>query len=428
MLVSASLCLLVACDDDAAGDPDASPDDDGGSVAVDAAPDADGGTVADGGGQDGGTEPGPPAALPVTNQTECFAISGDAIDCAGTGQDGDTRAGVAWPTPRFTVRGDGTVRDNLTGLVWLQRANCLGEVPWAEALTRSNTLADGECDLSDGSSAGDWRLPNLNELSSLIDLSSGYPAISNVEGTGPMQGNEPFRGVQNRPHWTSTSRSGGADAAWIVSPFASGSFRGEDKTAAYWTWPVRTDSEPGVIALPATNQTDCYDISGAVIDCAGTGQDGDLRMGVAWPVPRFTEAGNGTVVDHLTGLVWLRQSSCGGEVEWLDALRFSNELADGQCGLSDGSAVGDWRMPNFRELFSLMDWSKSNPTLADAAGTGHHSNGDPFTGVRTMLHWTSTTPGGSGGDGQWMMSPFAGGNIHGGNKMATRFIWPVRSP
>ena len=44
----------------------------------------------------------------------------------------------------------------------------------------------------------------------------------------------------------------------------------------------------GIINLPQTGQTKCYDLFGYEIPCAGTGQDGDLRMGVEWPKPRFT--------------------------------------------------------------------------------------------------------------------------------------------
>jgi len=53
--------------------------------------------------------------LPQTGQARCY-------DSAGTGQDGDIRAGVAWPVPRFMDNGDGTVTDNLTGLIWTQNA------------------------------------------------------------------------------------------------------------------------------------------------------------------------------------------------------------------------------------------------------------------------------------------------------------------
>jgi hypothetical protein len=57
------------------------------------------------------------AQVPKTGQTWCWNAGGILIPCAGTGQDGDLRKGVSWPSPRFTDNGDGTVTDNLTGLI-----------------------------------------------------------------------------------------------------------------------------------------------------------------------------------------------------------------------------------------------------------------------------------------------------------------------
>lgn len=52
------------------------------------------------------------------------------------------------------------------------------------------------------------------------------------------------------------------------------------------------NSAAGVIQLPRTGQTSCYDTAGAVISCAGTGKDGNLQAGVAWPNPRFSANGD----------------------------------------------------------------------------------------------------------------------------------------
>jgi hypothetical protein len=122
----------------------------------------------------------PLAPLPKTGQTKCYDIVGDEIACTDTGQDGDLQKGVTWPTSRFTDNANGTLTDNLTGLVWLKNANCSGgEDSWVEGLPYSNELYDGctncfggtaDCGLSDGSEAGDWRLPNVNELFSLINF------------------------------------------------------------------------------------------------------------------------------------------------------------------------------------------------------------------------------------------------------------------
>jgi hypothetical protein len=95
--------------------------------------------------------------LPQTGQTACYDSSLPVvIYCDGTGQDGDIRAGVPWPDPRFTVSGD-CVTDNLTGLMWAKNANLPnGDRDWQGALDFANGLS--LCGYSD------WRLPNVNEL------------------------------------------------------------------------------------------------------------------------------------------------------------------------------------------------------------------------------------------------------------------------
>ena len=109
---------------------------------------------------------------------------GSVIDCAGTGQDVEYQMGMPWPNPRFTDNGDGTVTDNLTQLIWLKNANCFEQRTWADALTDCNTLNSGECGLSDGSEEGDWHLPNVKELQSLIHYGVFDPALPNTDGTG----------------------------------------------------------------------------------------------------------------------------------------------------------------------------------------------------------------------------------------------------
>ena len=89
----------------------------------------------------------------------------------------DSNKGVASPNPRFTDNSNGTVKDNLAGLIWLQNANVAGARNWADALTDVENLnRDGTMngtfagDKSNGGShQKDWRLPNRNELESLTD-------------------------------------------------------------------------------------------------------------------------------------------------------------------------------------------------------------------------------------------------------------------
>jgi hypothetical protein len=80
--------------------------------------------------------------------------------------------------------------------------------------------------------------------------------------------------------------------------------------------------------VPQTGQTQCWDAAGSPITCEGTGQDGDIQAGVDWPSPRFTDQGNGTVQDNLTGLIWLKESLCADLQRWPDAMALANALHD----------------------------------------------------------------------------------------------------
>jgi len=85
--------------------------------------------------------------------------------------------GFPVPEERFTDRNDGTVKDELTGLIWARDANTFGTKTWQEALDACNGLEADSRGLKDGSKRGDWRLPNFNEMRSLVDYSQAAPAL-----------------------------------------------------------------------------------------------------------------------------------------------------------------------------------------------------------------------------------------------------------
>ncbi len=116
---------------------------------------------------------GLPAKLPKTGQTNCYDSDGAVISCAtttGQGQDGALQMGVAWPSPRFTDNGNQTITDNLTNLIWAQDAwaylpacatsgwNWGVALDYVGCMNSNNYLG-----------YNDWRLPNVNELYSLIN-------------------------------------------------------------------------------------------------------------------------------------------------------------------------------------------------------------------------------------------------------------------
>lgn len=123
--------------------------------------------------------------------------------------------------------------------------------------------------------------------------------------------------------------------------------------------PAQALAAPAV-ELPRTGQTTCWNSGGNQVPCAETGHDGDVQAGVAWPAPRFIDNGNGTLTDRVTDLVWLRNADCQGVVTWQHALDTAGTLAAGACGLNDGSVAGSWRLPNRKELLSIMSFQQDN--------------------------------------------------------------------
>ncbi|MCP3972952.1 MAG: DUF1566 domain-containing protein, partial [bacterium] len=134
-------------------------------------------------------------------------------------------------SPRFTDNGDGTVTDNLTGLIWTERVDCFPYTQWIGALALANSLADPSCDLTDGSVAGDWRLPNVNELFSLSAFGPGTWAL-------PL--GHPFKNVPvDGRLWSSTSDQSNPVYAF-TQPLESGeSTGGVFKSQAHLVWAVR---------------------------------------------------------------------------------------------------------------------------------------------------------------------------------------------
>jgi hypothetical protein len=304
--------------------------------------------------------------LPQTGQTKCYDTAGIEIPCAGTGQDGEIQAGVAWPEPRFTYNGDGTMTDNLTGLMWTQDASLGGGLLWQGALDYVAAINAGTYP---NYGYTDWRLPNVNELASLFNDNEPNPANWFVS-VG-------FSNVQNAYYWSSTTALPyySTDYAWLVH-ILRGVVIGGSKFYHYdvYVLPVRglecgslVDS---IICLPQTGQTVSY----------ASGDDGDYRVGISWPIPRFNDHGNGTVTDNLTNLMWTKDANLpNGNRMWQEALDYVKEMNN---GVHPNFGYTDWRLPNRKELHSLMDYSQYAPALP----AGH-----PFTNAQEGEYWTSTT-------------------------------------
>lgn len=373
--------------------------------------------------------------LPQTGQTGCWDSVGNAIGCAGTSQDGETLLGDARPSSRLTNNNDGTITDNLTGLMWVQDANLMnsrdpafddlvtvygvtydGAVSWQRALDYIKKL-NSEKYLG----FNDWRLPNFRELESLLGDQNTDQAIGNdifawlaangfVNVVRPNVSYSSYDG-----YWSSTTNFWDGKYAWTID-VGHRTMIYRDKSWALSVWPVRS---PQTATLPRTGQVLCADTSGAVIDCAGTGQDGDLRSGVAWPDPRFVDNGDNTVTDVLTGLVWTKDANTptldacpSGYGSWSGALDYI------RC-LNNNNFLGhnDWRLPNRAELSSVANFNAPDPADWLIA-----------SGVLVNRSWTQRWTS----DSDITLPSFTPRNDIGGNypmtenKGSSNNVWPVR--
>lgn len=183
------------------------------------------------------------APVRATGQKGCYNGTAWVTPCSSpspAGQDGALTPGVAWPAPRFTDNTDGTVTDNLTGLIWLKNADCNGgRFSWSNAMNSAADLGAGTCGLSDGSVPGDWRLPTVDEMISLLDREYFSPSLSNAQGTGKWAEGDIFSNVHSDyGYWTSTGYAALAKYSWQVD-LGYGTVSGQSYNNIYYIWPVR---------------------------------------------------------------------------------------------------------------------------------------------------------------------------------------------
>ncbi len=338
------------------------------------------------------------------------------------GDDGDLQAGLDWPDPRFTDNGDGTVTDNLTHLMWMKDANIGqtihdwfpwlpsdGSMMWQDALDCVAGVNEGS--IAGGTGYSDWRLPSAAEIESVFN------AAPCSVGMWLMDMGY-FDNVSYR-YWTSTTYRLSTDMAWVGYlgdyNFCQSGIRYMKKDNFYHVWYVRGESN-GPAPIRKTGQTISY----------SPGDDGDIQAGIDWPEPRFIDNGDGTVTDRLAGLMWLKDARCFGRLSWTEALdsidSLNNNPEANDC-MEYTENHDDWRMPNRRELLSLLDYSRTYPTLPREYFR-YFPNVD--AGGWSGTYWTSTSL-------EWCNRPDAftvslqDGRHWFWEKTMDWYVWPVRT-
>lgn len=165
----------------------------------------------------------------------------DNTDCDDTNQNIHS---CCFDGDRFTDMGDGTVRDNQSGLFWLKNAGAFLEIAWEDAKEAAATLSSGEQGLTDNSVEGDWRLPTREEWEAFmcldfpVDVGEKSYALVNAASDGQWEEGDAFTGVIRYYYWASEEYS--AEKAWTAFMGRGGTYPSfKHYTKHYNAWPVR---------------------------------------------------------------------------------------------------------------------------------------------------------------------------------------------
>ncbi|MDP8254672.1 MAG: DUF1566 domain-containing protein [Candidatus Alcyoniella australis] len=341
------LCgAFVTCtngDDDDSADDDAADDD--------AADDDD----------DDFTPPDVDYAVVDTDQSQCYGLSA-AITCGSDflGQD----AQYDGYQPRYQDNGDGTVTDLITGLMW--QADPGDKTSYADAVAGAGSFSLAGHD--------DWRLPTIKDLYSLIQFSGEDPSGETGDDTSGLT---PFIDANYFAFEYGDTNAGQRiiDSQWVTSSIYVASVMG------------------GQECFFGVNFAD------GRIKCYGTGPAPSgyytihVRNNGTYGANNFADNGDQTVTDNATGLLW-QQNDSGQGMNWEAALDY--------CETLDLAGHDDWRLPNAKELQSIVDYSRSPDTTSSAAI-------DPIFNISSITNeggdadypffWTGTTHASSNGSG-----------------------------
>jgi hypothetical protein len=183
-------------------------------------------------------------------------------------------------------------------------------------------------------------------------------------------------------------------------------------------------SASGGGGLARTGQTNCYNSSGTLIACAGTGQDADFAKGVA---RSFTDNGDGTITDNATGLMWELLHDGGGIHDVDNTYTWDNAFAVKIATLNSGMFAGydDWRLPNIVELESLKNFGTFNPATFPEFNTNCSGGCSVCSCTRSGLQfWSSTTMMGFKSGAHQVL--FNAGDTTGTFKTDFRYVRAVR--
>jgi hypothetical protein len=330
----------------------------------------------------------PDSALESEKQAATAAAAAD-YTVVDTGQDScyDNRSEIACPSevesfygqdaqydgiqPAYQDNGDGTVTDLNTGLMWQKDPG--GKKTYAEAVAGADTFNLAGYD--------DWRLPTIKELYSLI-LFSGIdppPEGGNTSGLVPFIDTDYF----DFEYGDTGAGERIIDSQWISSTEYVGTTMGGESTVFGVNFADGRIKGYGTGPMPGQSEGKGFFVI-------------YVRGNTAYGENSFTDNGDGSITDNATGLMWSKDDS-GQGMNWEEALAWVQQKnAENYLGYSD------WRLPNAKELQSIVDYSRSPDTTSSAA-IDPVFNCTPITNEAGQLDypffWTGTTHASTQGGG-----------------------------
>ncbi len=277
-------------------------------------------------------------------------ISAPAPGQAYFGQDAHYRSN----TPSYADNGDGTISDLVTGLMWQRSMGA--KMTMQEARRKA-----GQADLG---GHDDWRIPTVTELYSLILF------------TGQLRGPTPVKMF--------------IDTRYFEQPLGDAA-RGERPFDAQ-TW-----SATGYAGRTMNNDRSIFGVNfvdGRVKAYPETDPRTRrptrmyfrlVRGNVNYGDNSFVSNDDGTVTDRASGLMWAKDDSKAG-MDWRSALAY--------CEAMQLAGFGDWRLPDAKELQTIVDYSRSPASTGSAALSdvfAISTIADPAGEVNYPHTWTSTT-------------------------------------
>lgn len=256
--------------------------------------------------------------------------------------------------PSYTNNGDGTITDNVTGLMWQETLD--NKMTYSEAIEYANESKIGGYD--------DWRIPNIKELFSLIlytGQGGGERAHTMFIDTDyfdqPLGDTSKGEREIDAQIWSSTEYVGktmNGNATRFGVNFVDGRIKGYSQKDPK----TKSDNEM-YFRLVRGNE--------------------DYGKNI------FVDNGDGTISDLATGLMWQAKDD-GKTRDWKEALSYAEDLK--LAGYSD------WRLPNAKELQSIVDYTRSVQTTNSPAINSMFTL-TKFTDERGKtnygFYWTGTT-------------------------------------